>query len=482
MNSRERGIIGAMSTQQSIVFRQHLRPEHVGEYVLLPFEVPAGAARIDIRYSYDRAVPPVPGAPPGNAIDLGLFDPRGAAFGSARGFRGWSGTARQEVFVAPDDATPGYLPGPIYPGVWHVLLGLYHIHPSGCDYELSIHLTPGPAPEPTPISWPAPTILKETRWYRGDLHCHSHHSEATGSLEELCAAAVRVGLDFLAVTEHNTISHHRLLGQYRTATFLPIPGEEVTSYLGHANVWGAEGWIDFRCQRDADMARVIRMAHDAGGLVSANHPKTNGPPWEFSTFAGIDCLEVWQGPWFLSNYQSLAIWDELLRKGRRVVGVGGSDEHQPASGESGAWQRLGQPTTWVYATALEQSAILEAIKAGHVAISAGPQGPLLECWGEAGGKTAMMGDSLPITSGETVRITGRVCGAAGLNLRLVGPKGLMALIPIDSDDFAFEHRLASHVSTYVRTEVAEPLAPEDVNEPAALMVKALGNPIYITIA
>jgi hypothetical protein len=470
-----------MADTHTIVFRQHLRAEHVGAYVLLPFEVPDGASRIDIRYSYDRAVPSVPGAPPGNAIDLGLFDPRGARFGSAAGFRGWSGTARQEVFVTPGDATPGYLPGPLLRGVWHVLLGLYMVHPAGCNYEVAVQLTCGPVAEPARLSWPALEVWREHRWYRGDLHCHSHHSEATGTLADLCGAARDQGLEFLAVTEHNTISHYRLLGQYHTADFLPIRGEEITTYRGHGNVWGADRWIEFRCRSDAELVRAISMAHAAGGLFSANHPKTNGPPWGFQTFTGIDCLEVWQGPWFLSNYQSLALWDELLRSGQRVVGVGGSDQHQPPAAEGATWHRVGQPTTWVYASSLEEQAILGAIKAGHVAISAGPKGPRLELWAAARGTQAMMGDSLTVSGEEPVHVTGRVLGGEGLILRLVGPEGVIAQIPIEGDDSTFAHTLAVRVSSYVRAEVAEPLAPEEAGEPAALTLQALSNPIYLQV-
>lgn len=469
-----------MTDEQTIVFRQHLRPELVGEYVLLPFEVPPGARRLEIHYAYDRAVPSVPGAPPGNAIDLGLFDPGGAEFGGA-GFRGWSGTARQEVMVAPDGATPGYLPGPLTPGVWHVLLGLYMLHPAGCDYEVTVRLIRGQAPEPTVLSWPTPEVNHRTRWYRGDLHCHTHHSEASGTLADLFAAAREQGLDFLAVTEHNTVSHHRLLGRYHTGDLLPIRGQEITTYRGHANVWGADRWIEFRCRRDTDLARVISMAHAAGGLISANHPKTNGPPWQFGGFDGLDCLEVWQGPWFLSNYQSLAVWDGLLRAGRRIVGVGGSDQHQPAASEAPSWHRVGQPTTWVLADSLEEEAILGGIRAGHVAISASPQGPRLELWARVGKAEAMMGDALTVNPREAVQLSGRVQGGDGLSLRLVGPQGVMAELAIVGDDFAFEHALAARTATYVRVEVAEPLEPEEAAEPAALMLQALSNPIYIQV-
>lgn len=470
-----------MASEQIITFRQHLRPEQVGEYLLLPFEVPPDTVRLEVSYCYDRAIPPVPGAPPGNALDLGLFDAHGAEWGCWAGFRGYSGTARQSAFITVADATPGYLPGPLLPGTWHVLLGLYMLHPTGCDCEVTIRLWQGASPVSQPLSWPAPQVLREARWYRGDLHCHSHHSEARGTLDELCAAARAQGLDFLAITEHNTTSHHALLPQFRTADFIPIPGQEVTTYRGHANVWGAAHWVDFRTHDEEGITQAIAIAHAAGGLFSVNHPKTKGPPWLYDTFAGIDCLEVWQGPWFLSNYQSLALWDCLLAAGQRVVGVGGSDEHQHAAEEGYEWSRIGQPTTWVYAPALEPNAILEAIRAGHVAISASPEGPHLTYHALAGEEQVMMGDALVVPVGSPVRLTGRVRGAEGLLLRLISNGGVLEEIPISSDDLHFHHTLEPVVANYVRVEVAEPMAPADADEPAARMIQALGNPIYIQV-
>jgi len=57
--------------------------------------------------------------------------------------------------------------------------------------------------------------------------------------------------------------------------------------------------------------------------------------------------------------------------------VGGSDRHvKPFRGEP-APDDLGTPTTWVYARELSTAGILEGIRAGHVFISASPQGPQL---------------------------------------------------------------------------------------------------------
>ncbi len=52
---------------------------------------------------------------------------------------------------------------------------------------------------------PAPAGM---RWLAGDLHAHTVHSDGVLTVPELARFAVERGLDFLAVTDHNTISHH----------------------------------------------------------------------------------------------------------------------------------------------------------------------------------------------------------------------------------------------------------------------------------
>ena len=115
-------------------------------YLLLPFDVPEGVARLDVGYSFSDDKPGGFLQQPGNVLDIGIFDPRGSKFLSAKGFRGWSGSARREFSIGAGEAMPGYLPGPILPGRWEIILGLVHILPQGCDYRITIRLVGGAAP------------------------------------------------------------------------------------------------------------------------------------------------------------------------------------------------------------------------------------------------------------------------------------------------------------------------------------------------
>ena len=72
------------------------------------------------------------------------------------------------------------------------------------------------------------------------------------TVPELAVHAVSRGLDFVAVTDHNTVSHHRELGSASAAYGVTlVPGQEVTTPRGHAGVLGDTGWIDFRTSADA---------------------------------------------------------------------------------------------------------------------------------------------------------------------------------------------------------------------------------------
>ena len=46
------------------------------------------------------------------------------------------------------------------------------------------------------------------QWLAGDFHSHTVHSDGVLSVGGLAALAASRGLDFLAVTDHNTTSHH----------------------------------------------------------------------------------------------------------------------------------------------------------------------------------------------------------------------------------------------------------------------------------
>lgn len=382
-------------------------------YVTIAFEVPVGTTRIDVSLAYPKA--------PDCILDLGCADPRLTPFPSVEGFRGWSGGARDRFFVATDDATPGYVPGEMPAGTWSVLLGLYRVPPGGVEAEVTVTLDTAPRAFAAPPARTRP-VRPGAGWYKGDLHCHTYHSDAAGSPETLHDAARQAGLDFLAVADHNTTTQRRYFHPASSADLVFVRAMEITTEHGHANVFGVDDWIDFRIGRPSDAHAVAAAVHDRGGLLSINHDKPD-IPWSHD-WPEADLMEVWQHPWLAWNWVSLGRWQARLAAGLRLPLVGGSDWHQPADLRPEGPFGLARPTTVLQLPELSEDAILAALKAGRGFVTESPRGPHLEL--TLGGA--------PMGATGRGRAELRVLGAAGDLLTLHDATGEIARLPIPSDD------------------------------------------------
>ena len=155
------------------------------------------------------------------------------------------------------------------------MFGLSKIDDAAVRYRVNIEMDIDPASEHMPpgqVHVPGKALAQRGakpippgeagvgRWYRGDLHAHSEHSDGANTVEEIVEYTRRIGLDYFALTDHNTISHWDELARLNDRAPLLIPGEEITMYGGHANVWGLDDWIDFR---GSDSERVQQLVEDA---------------------------------------------------------------------------------------------------------------------------------------------------------------------------------------------------------------------------
>jgi hypothetical protein len=465
---------GAAGAEETLVARGRFEPG-APDWAYLPVEVPGGARELAVRYDYDRSAPS--GGVAGNALDLGVFDPRGHGLGDAAGFRGWSGGARDGFVIGQAEATPGYLPGPVHQGTWHVLLGPYTVAPRSLDWTVQVTLRYGePGPAFTPRPAPQRARGRGRSWYRGDAHVHTVHSDGQRLPEDVVAAARAAGLDFVMSTEHNTSSAGGVWGRHAGPDLLVVDGEEVTTRNGHLLALGlpAGAWIDWRYRAaDGVIGRFLRQIRTLGGLAVAAHPYCPfiGCAWRFG-YAGLDAVEVWNGPWTLDDEAALATWDGLLAagagQGAWPVAVGGSDAHREP-------EVIGLPRNVVLADGLDRGAILEGMRAGRLWIA--ESGAIEVSFGAStGGRSAGIGERLAVEPGDAASVRLQARGAGGCVARLCTDVGTVLQAPLGDDDRAVvTWTTTASASAYVRAEVRRP-GPAPT---AAGAMVALTNPVFL---
>jgi predicted metal-dependent phosphoesterase TrpH len=158
---------------------------------------------------------------------------------------------------------------------------------------------------------------------RVDLHLHSNFShDGQSSLEELLERSREVGLDRIALTDHNTVE-----GAVKLALMAPeltIVGEEAKTREGE--VIGL--FINDRLPPYLTPEEVMDLIHEMGGLTYLPHPLDRHrshfrPERVVELAARIDIIETYN-PWChaTANAAAAALAADLDK-----VGATGSDAH-----------------------------------------------------------------------------------------------------------------------------------------------------------
>lgn len=409
-------------------------------YLAVPLTVPDAVDRLVVVFNYDTKEQRT-------VIDLGVADPGG--------YRGASGGARRSFTIAATDATPGYLAGPVLPGQWALNLAVPNIR-EGVTAHWSAELWFLRGAEAQVL--PSPMEGRGPGWYRGDLHLHTAHSDgfcasASGrrvscplflSLE----AARKRDLDFVAVTEHNSLSHAsalRELAPYYDDMLL-IPGREMTTFHGHFNIIGVTSHIDFRIAEGMDNSfnTVADRVHELGGIVSVNHPRLPsgeicmGCGWTMpdADLSKADAVEAINGSVAAGGggpegpVSGIPFWLETLAAGHGPTAVGGSDNHDPSREGAGA---VGLPMTLVEASDLSQPAILDGIRRGRVFIDLGAAPDLfMDFRVSASGGSAAMGGELRADERSEVILQPNVRAPSGSVIDVMSGARRIARVSIDA--------------------------------------------------
>lgn len=282
------------------------------------------------------------------------------------------------------------------------------IFPDPDEYLLDI-LAPGARrPVTTSHLFALPPEIAGRLPLRCDFHIHTYYSDGRQSPTEMAIRGRELGLDVLAITDHNRNhpSSEAIAGVQRLGlNLICLPGEEISFPNWHLLSIAAPMDIYAYSETDQGKAEIaavenelaqatlapgltpsdyaplkwaIRTVHRLGGRAFLAHPY-----WEaerryhlnLSLYdqlvrdAECDGIELLGDVDFADNLLSVAHYQELLSKGRRMPIIGCSDTHNREHRFGGHW-------TIAFAEELSGEAVLDAIALGHsVACSVlGPTG------------------------------------------------------------------------------------------------------------
>ncbi len=301
-----------------------------GGYLQVPFDVPAGATAIRVRYSYDQPGDVCGGST--NTLDMGVYGPRdpGEVVWGPDESRGWSGSAVKDLAIArngfTDDATyesdrkalvhgfttRAYRPGQIPSGRWAVELGLAYIAPdspgdaNGIHYRVLVETTGSPdwADKPhVPSGYDPSPVASVPDWYSGDLHVHGEMEPGNATMTQTFNSAFgpissgNAGLDFVTIVDNNNNVAHNDLARYQAAhpDNLIVPGTEVSTYRGHYNNQGRGPFVDFR------NGPIYQAPAGAASVTDADLQTVRGPEPPRLRFAQIQA----SGGWAQINHPSI---------------------------------------------------------------------------------------------------------------------------------------------------------------------------------
>jgi len=167
-----------------------------------------------------------------------------------------------------------------------------------------------------------------------DLHVHSTCSkhnlwgiDGVHTPEIIVESAIRIGLDGIAITDHNSVKGSKRAIQYvneKNLSLLVIPGAEVRSSSGDILALGIQEDI----KPKLSILDTIDRIKDQGGIAIAAHP------YKYNSKLGIKLLDAAVH----SRFDAIEVFNANVRKGAnekagqiaekfKISGVAGSDAH-----------------------------------------------------------------------------------------------------------------------------------------------------------
>lgn len=200
--------------------------------------------------------------------------------------------------------------------------------------------------------------------YAVDIHCHSSYSDGLGTPLDNYECAKNAGLDFLFITDHNSISQKREIKKYEDASWGQEPGAGLhhIGLLNNSRVF-TPSLKNLRAdfEKAKTMAPFAWIPHPAGWYPSMWY--NNEQIESLWTLGENFAMEVINGACKTVNAydnfdaKAVQVWERLLCDGKRVTALGASDAHIS--------EDIGSVWTGVFSDELNASSIIASMCQGN---------------------------------------------------------------------------------------------------------------------
>lgn len=246
-------------------------------------------------------------------------------------------------------------------------------------------------------------LLNKPGWYKGELCSFSKYSIGSENVNELIKRAEKDGLDFLAITDINTLKSIED-PEYHSDKLVLIPAMKWgNEEKGYALVYCPRTPLDTPTTIPEAQAECIRVQAQ-GGIFAIAHPCFPVGFWQWG-LNYVNAIQVWCREWravppltldklddwikekkdgrfvyslaaavnesniasVSANSQASRFWDYEIARGAMTCGIAGSHSSSPSV-------PLGKPITYVRAENKSLAAILDGIRLGRTFVSSGTGG------------------------------------------------------------------------------------------------------------
>jgi hypothetical protein len=380
-------------------------------------------------------------------------------------------------------------------------------------------------PNAEPLPFDSPVLDKKAKWYKGDLHVKSIHGGGAESVAELVKRAEKTGLDFIAITDRNTLDSC-FDADFKSDKVVLIPAMEWgDEKRGVALVYGPSTRPAPPSNVKDDQG-VCQLVQAQGGIFAVAHPCFPNAPWQRG-LRYVNAIEIWCRDYravpgialeqlmdeyrrregnslvysisrastaseLSANGKATMFWDYELTRGLKAACIAGSLSSSPKV-------PMGQPMTYVYAREKSVRGILEGLRIGRTVVTAGPDAPFIEFVANAqtkqrtlnvdltqaelpkqtvqvGGKEANIGVAGIVPLGLLVDFTVQVKNAKNMKLEILRNGWPIVTRKVDTDD-VYLMRISDTPKSYsvYRARLAKTPTSKGIG---ALDAVAMTSPIY----